>query len=253
MPKTNVTFLLDRSGSMDMILDDTIGAFNAYLNGLTAPDMLFSLVQFDTMGLDKVCVRVSPAQAPRLDKTNFVPRGGTPLIDASYKTIKAVEASLNGDAETQVVICIQTDGHENSSREYTMEQLSDLIKEKTALGWQFNFMGASIDAYDQAGQMGISAAMTVSYNAQDQAATMDSFASLASNTKAFAAGLASNTAYSAGQKRAAGDIYDPDLKGPAPYVKTAPAATPRPPYVKPTITQVPKPRTRQPAVDDFKL
>ena len=253
MPKTNVTFLLDRSGSMENIKDDTIGAFNAYLDGLTAPDMTFSLVQFDSMGLDKVCVRVEPAKAPRLDNSNFQPRGGTPLIDASYKTIKAVEASLNGDTETQVVICIQTDGHENESREYGWDDLSALIKEKTALGWQFNFMGASIDAYDQGRKMGLSAAQTMSYNAQDAAATRAAFSNRGVSTNLYASGATMDIHIGSAEKRAAGDVYDPDLKGPAPYSKPAPVATPRPPYVKPTITQVPKPRTRTPAVDDFKL
>ena len=32
--RTLVAFLLDRTGSMEPIRDDTIGAFNAYLEGL---------------------------------------------------------------------------------------------------------------------------------------------------------------------------------------------------------------------------
>lgn len=207
--KTLVTFLLDRSGSMESIKDDTIGAFNAYLGGLqqTADLINFTLVQFDTQGLDKVCVRVPVAQAVKLDKNNFIPRAGTPLIDASYKTIKAVESSLNGDSETKVVICIQTDGHENASTEHTWDELNALIKEKTALGWQFNFMGAGIDAYDQGARMGISAAATMSYNSASPEATRAAFAASASNTVAYTAGLAASTNFSAAQRSASGDIW----------------------------------------------
>lgn len=246
--KTSVTFLLDRSGSMEAIKGDTIGAFNAYLDGLQGADIEFSLVQFDSMSLDKVYVRVPVAQATKLDNNNYQPRGGTPLIDASYKTIKAVEHSLQGESTTKVVICIQTDGHENASTEYTWEQLNALIKEKTALGWQFNFMGASIDAYSQGARMGISAGQTVSYNAQNTAATMDSFLASASNARSFAAGQSVNTNYSAQQKSASGDIFDPakqkqqsgNTKHPAQQVQSA-------------VTQKLKPKERPAAVDDFKL
>ncbi len=54
-----------------------------------------------------------------------------------------------------MVICIQTDGLENASTEHTWAELNLLIKEKAKLGWQFNFMGAGIDAYEQGRQMGI--------------------------------------------------------------------------------------------------
>jgi hypothetical protein len=38
---------------------------------------------------------------------------------AAYKTIKAVEKSLNG-SNSKVVVCIQTDGHENASHELAL-------------------------------------------------------------------------------------------------------------------------------------
>jgi hypothetical protein len=74
-------------------------------------------------------------------------------IDAAYKTIKAVEKSLNG-SNPKVVVCIQTDGHENASTEHTWDELNALIKEKSAAGWQFNFLGTGIDAYDTGAHMG---------------------------------------------------------------------------------------------------
>jgi uncharacterized protein YegL len=211
MPKTLVTFLLDRSGSMSTILDDTIGGFNTYLETLQqgddADNVFFSLVQFDSMGIDKCQVNESVKEVPRLDRTTFVPRGGTPLIDAAYKTIKAVEKSVQGNPSARVVICIQTDGEENSSMEYTWMNLNSLIKEKIAAGWQFNFMGASIDAYSQASKMGISAGATMSYNAKDGAATQEAFAASASNTMSYARGASLSTEYTRAQKSASGDAF----------------------------------------------
>ncbi len=208
MTNTLVTFLLDRSGSMESTKDDTIGAFNAYLGGMRGePGIDFTLVQFYSMGIDKVCVREPIKSAPELSKDNFQPRGSTPLIDAAYKTIKAVEAAVGDDKETKVVICILTDGHENCSAEHTWADLNALIKDKTALGWQFNFMGAGIDAYDQGAKMGISSVNTMSYDSADPVAMASAFRGRASATVAYASGLSSNLSIGDAEKQAAGDRF----------------------------------------------
>jgi hypothetical protein len=168
-PRTLVTFLLDRTGFMEPIRDDTIGAFNAYLDNLQkdgAP-IDFTFVQFDSMSIDKSCVQVPVAEVARLTRDTYQPPASTPLIDAAYKTIKAVEESLAGEPGTKAVICIQTDGQENSSVEHNWAELNALIKEKAKLGWQFNFMGVGIDAYDQGARMGIAPAATMAYDSSD--------------------------------------------------------------------------------------
>ena len=47
-----------------------------------------------------------------------------------------------------------TDGEENASRELTRGQVVDLVRTKEAEGWTFVFLGAGLDAYDEAGAMG---------------------------------------------------------------------------------------------------
>lgn len=214
---TVVTFLLDKSGSMGPIKSDTIGAFNAYLSELQKEPagMTFSFLQFDTNSVDTIHRNVPVAEALLLTSGTYNPNGGTPLIDAAYKTIKAVEASIaERKAAPKVVICIQTDGQENASRDHTWADLQDLIKEKTALGWQFNFMGCGIDAYAQGAQMGISAVNTMSYNRHDPVATRAAFAASAHNTVRFGSGLSASTAYSGAQRSMAGDRFaSPDLMG----------------------------------------
>ena len=209
MSKTSITFLLDKSGSMESIRDDTIGAFNAYLAELKrdSEGVQFSLVLFDTISVEKIYVNQPLAEVQPLDRKVYVPHGCTPLIDAAYKTIKAVEKAVEGDANTKVVICIQTDGHENASREHTWDGLNAIIKEKTAAGWQFNFMGASIDAYEQASRMGIGTAQTMSYDSQNVGATQAAFVASASNMRAYASGQSLSTNYSTAQKTAASDAY----------------------------------------------
>jgi len=219
-----VTLLLDKSGSMAACHEATIEAVNTYLDGLKkATRTLFSLVQFDTVGLERTCVRTPIAKAPRLNHFNYMPRGGTPLVDAAVKTIHAVEASLSEFAfKPKVVVAIQTDGHENSSTEYVMGDLHQLIKEKMAEGWQFLFMGCGIDAYDQARYMGISTCDTMAYNPTAESSNA-AFAASASNTVAYLSGVQGNVSYTTAQRQAAGDKHwdtasvgkvQPDAAGP---------------------------------------
>jgi hypothetical protein len=229
-----VTFLLDRSGSMGSIQDATIEAFNAYVSELKkAPNPVgFTFLQFDSQSLDKIHVAMPIAKVPALNRQTFQPRASTPLIDAAVKTIKAVEAALTTrDDQPKVVVCFQTDGQENCSREFTWDILQDLIKEKTAAGWQFLFMGASIDAYAQGSKMGISTDNTMSYDSKDLGSTVRAFRATASNTVMFGSGMAATAAYSGAQKMAAGDAFDPATKN----------------------TKAAKPAARRSIVDDIKL
>src|SRR5262249_3867159 len=120
---TLVTFLLDETGSMELIKDDTIGGVNSFLRSLEAgaAPVDFTLTKVDGRRIENVAVPVS--QVAELTMESYQPGASTPLIDAAYKTIKAVEKSLNG-SNPKVVVCIQTDGHENASTEHTWGELN---------------------------------------------------------------------------------------------------------------------------------
>lgn len=208
--RTLVTFLLDRTGSMEAIRDDTIGGFNAYLDGLKGngeAEIDFTLIQFDSVSIDKICVAAPVAQVAKLTRDTYQPRASTPLIDAAVKTINAVEASLLSAPAAKVVICIQTDGQENSSTEHNWAELNALVKEKSGQGWQFNFMGVGIDAYDQGARMGIAPAATVAYDHRSAEATQAVFAASAENAREYALGRRPSSVYCEKQKRAAGDRF----------------------------------------------
>lgn len=217
LPRSLVTFLLDRSGSMSGIKGQTIEGFNTYLAGLQAEkkaDIKFTFLQFDSHSLDKCHVATPVGEVPLLTDATFQPRAGTPLIDATYKTIRAVEEALRKeDGKPRVVVCIQTDGEENQSTEYTWADLSALVKGKQEEGWQFNFMGAGIDAYKQAAMMSIPTASTISYS-NAESATRSAFASASMNAANFSNMSFGSTAYSTAQKLASGDAFDPKLKQP---------------------------------------
>lgn len=243
MTKTLVTFVLDKSGSMQSCYAATVEAFNAYISELKKEpdDLAFSLIQFDTVSIETTWKNAPLSDVTGLGPDNYKPNGGTPLIDAAYKAIKATEKRANELTSPKVIICIQTDGQENSSREYTWDQLNDLIKEKTAQGWQFNFMGVGLDAYTQAARFGLSAAQTMAYDNSDLGATRSAFAASASNARLYASGARGSTVYSAEQKMEAGDKFDAAAKA-----AQIPGVTPNG-FVPLT------PKAKQAVVDDIDL
>ena len=206
-----VTFLLDKSGSMQANKGATIDGFNTYLAGLQAEkdaDIDFTFLQFDSRGFDKICIAAPIEDVLPLTDTTYQPLGGTPLIESATKTIRAVEASLGKrDDKPRIVICFQTDGQENASgAEFTWDSLRSLIFEKQAAGWEFNFLGAGIDAYVQGGQMGIKPENTMSYNL-DPATTRRAFAASARRTSDYAAMRAHSAGYTDLDRAEAGDEF----------------------------------------------
>lgn len=161
---TDIIVVLDRSGSMTTIRQDTIGGFNAFLKeqkALPNPATM-SLYQFDHE-YEAVYERRPLAEAAELTTETFIPRGWTALLDAIGRTIVRAEAT---PGHRKVVVII-TDGQENSSKEFTNDKIRELIKSKEALGWQFVYLGANQDAFSVASQFGFNYrnTMTVAANA----------------------------------------------------------------------------------------
>src|SRR5438477_2275618 len=165
---TIVSFLLDRTGSMEGIKDETIGGFNGYLDALEreAGDLVaFTLLQFDSHSIDTLYTGAKLSEVARLTSETYQPRARTPLIDACVKTIKVTEETIARRRDkARVIVVFQTDGQENASREHKIEELRDLIERRKVEGWQFIFLGADIDAYETAGSFGILKEATLAYS-----------------------------------------------------------------------------------------
>lgn len=169
--KTDITILLDRSGSMQSIKADTIGGFNAFLKSQreTPGEAVLSLVQFDTY-YEPNYTAVNIHNVPALDELSFMPRGGTALYDAICKAIDTTGERLSITPESErpalVVFVIQTDGEENSSREFNADHVRERIThQKDVYKWQFIFLGANQDAILTARTMGIDMSKSISYAA----------------------------------------------------------------------------------------
>lgn len=170
--KQDLTFIavvLDRSGSMQSVSEDTIGGFNGFLEEQQAcpGEALFTLVQFAEHACVPAPIPISDMR-PLNEDTYRATGNSTALYDAIGATIDSVGARLHclseKDRPGKVLIMIQTDGHENSSTHYTRAQVAKMIKhQREKYTWDFVFIGASEQAVADAIEMGVAANFTNQY------------------------------------------------------------------------------------------
>ena len=169
-----IAVLLDRSGSMETIKSDTEGGFNAFIGGQRDEplDVTVTLAQFDTH-YDVVYANRPVRDVPPLD---LQPRGGTALYDALGRLITDVGAELAALPEHQrpsrVVVVVLTDGHENSSCEWTHDAVSAAIRrQESEYAWDFLFLGANMDAVAIGAQLGFRPDRSMTYAASPDGVT----------------------------------------------------------------------------------
>lgn len=157
---TEIVCVIDKSGSMAPRQNDAIGGFNHFLQEQQKlpGEANLTVVLFDT---EYSIWPVRPIKdAPPLDAKNYVPSGATALLDALGKAINQLGVRLGGMPEDarpdKVIFVIITDGEENSSHEFTKGQISDMVKHQIEkYNWQFLYLGANVDAFSEAQNLGI--------------------------------------------------------------------------------------------------
>ena len=159
--RTELVFILDRSGSMSGLETDTIGGFNAMLAKQQAQegDCRITTVLFDD-NYEILHDRLDLAAVLPVTEREYYVRGSTALLDAVGKTIeKIVNAQRTSKPDyraDKVLFVITTDGMENASRTYTHDDVKRKIEyQKERYGWEFIFLGANIDAGATAERIGI--------------------------------------------------------------------------------------------------
>ena len=165
--KTEIVVLVDRSGSMTELVKDMEAGYAAFVKDqeTVAGEAALTLVTFDTQGLDTIY-----ESAPLASARTFTlkPRGGTPLIDAVAMTIDKVGARLDKLPEAEkpasVFFMIITDGEENSSKHFKKTDVQERIKRQTEqYNWHFIYLGANVDAFNEAASLGISTYNAANY------------------------------------------------------------------------------------------
>ena len=156
---TDITLVVDRSGSMAQIREDAEGGVNTFIarQAKELGEALLTLVQFDTEY--EFLLKGVPIQ--QAQGYELVPRGMTALLDAVGRAITETGERLAKMAEEDrpglVIFVVVTDGHENSSKEFTSKnQISGMVREQEdKYQWKFVFLGANMDAIATAAGLGI--------------------------------------------------------------------------------------------------
>lgn len=179
-PTNHYLVVQDRSGSMTDRVSDTIGGFNSYVEDLkTAKGKTrVHLVQFDHE-YTPVFWDKTPGKVPLLDGQSYQCRGSTALFDAVGRAVGDLQDYIDPQNDV-VTVVIMTDGHENSSREFDKDKITQLIKDYEAKGnYTFVYMGAGTAAWDNATKLGIALGNTLNYGGSG-VAHRDAFVALSS-------------------------------------------------------------------------
>ncbi len=190
--KTHIYVLLDRSGSMSSIANDVIGGFNQWIKDQKAngPDAKVTFVQFDSQDPQHVVVAGAPiSEITDLTPATFIPRGSTPLLDATglligRARVEAAAREATGLQKEDILFISITDGEENDSSEYTLAQIKTLVKECEKSGWTFVFLSAALDAYGDAERIGLKHGNSQAFDGTAQGTHL-AFQSLAMKTSEY--------------------------------------------------------------------
>ena len=196
---THLYFLLDRSGSMVSLREDTIGGFDTFIaEQRTAPGRCrVTLAQFDNE-YDEVYADRDIATVPSLV---LVPRGSTALLDALGRLVvtagERLAALPEQDRPGSVIVGVMTDGYENASRDWTHDRIKALIEQQShEYGWQFLYLGADQDAIEEGAKMGFAAGKSMTYS---RGKARDAIGHLSKNVGSYREAVAAGAAPMAAQ------------------------------------------------------
>ena len=187
---TAIAVVLDETGSMEVCRDAAIAGFNDWLAAQQTAVRELAAEQADagpsapTAGATTTLTLVNFSERPDLPmcrlihegvplttvrplhRESYTPEGGTPLLDAVGRTIMWMDR-LQPTPERSLVV-ILTDGEENASREFTPQQIRDLIRSRETTGtWTFVYLAANQDAWAVGGQLGIGPGNTASFHVRE--------------------------------------------------------------------------------------
>ena len=176
-------FIVDQSGSMAGMEQETIKGFNTQLekiqeleNQMPEQKFLCSLTFFNSIVHD--LLRNEPVrQIELLNNNNYRPGGMTALLDAVGGSIDGIEKRYGNapqNDEMSVVMVIITDGYENASRYFTYHMVANKIASLDQTGkWTFSYLGADFDAIHTSKMMNIRKENVMNFSKGNYSQMMD--------------------------------------------------------------------------------
>jgi hypothetical protein len=209
--RTHVVLVLDETGSMQPVRDETVGALKEWLGGLKADlprQTPVTFVRFNSAAIKRAIDGHPLEVVSATEFDDYAPNHMTPLLDAVGQTILETEQRITGD--DGVIFTVMTDGQENASREFSVAQIRELVEKHRKAGWKFMFLGADIDAYATGAQYGFAAADTVSLDKRSMRQAMRTQHAKAAQyhgvrERLGARAAEEQTSYTAAEKAAMGD------------------------------------------------
>jgi uncharacterized protein YegL len=155
---TDITLVIDRSGSMQSIKRKAEKGINGFIDDQKKQpgEANLSLIQFDT----EFDFLHKGTPINQVGNYQLEPRGGTALLDAVGQSILNTGERLSSIPEANrpglVIFVIMTDGEENSSTQFSRAQIRQMVEhQQTVYNWQFTYLGANQDAFGEAAKLGI--------------------------------------------------------------------------------------------------
>lgn len=138
--------IVDESGSMSIIHKQAFTGMNETLQTIRQMQKKYpdqeqhvTLLTFDTGHTTWHYDNTPAAKTHDLGWKDYNPGGGTPLYDAIGSGISKVNANVTeGD---HVLVTIITDGEENSSEEWTLKMVRNMIEKLKKQNWTFTLIG----------------------------------------------------------------------------------------------------------------
>lgn len=171
--KSELIFIIDKSGSMSGLEKDTIGGFNSLIRNQKKEkgQAIVSLILFDD-SIEYLYERVDLEKVEELSEKDYVPCGCTALLDAIGNSINKInnirKEKSNKEIIDNTLVVITTDGLENASKEYNYKMIKNIINKKKEEKWEFLFLGANIDSEEVASSIGIDKERSVNYNCDEE-------------------------------------------------------------------------------------
>jgi hypothetical protein len=211
---TSINILLDRSGSMQKVSDDTVGGLNSFLNEQrkVKGDAVVSLATFST---DYTLIHdfVPLEQVGDLSSKTYNPAGFTALLDSIGKMVNGTGAKLAAMKEeerpSQVLFVIISDGEENRSKEFTRSKIFEMIShQRDKYNWNFVYIGCNQEQIQEAVNLGIAPANAAVYD-QTKGGTRRLFKSISENATSYRiSGVAQNSFFDQGNIKPSDLIVD---------------------------------------------